>query len=426
MTRTQLAVALMLALGPVRLPALARADNAKLKQEVAKLYELGKSVKTRAEAKAQFQRLREMAPRDVRVSYAYALVHLTHGHYREAAPLLAAVLAGDKTDMDAWEVKIWLSTLTKQYGMATVEMQQLAGLLASPAAAELPDTQCREVAEFMGRICGYLEGLAKQGAVAGIRPAEFKPLTAKMSDAQKSAFDAGRRDLIERLGKESERTDTLKAEAVRAEAKRRGLQIQELDRRRKDTADELARMQQQREALREKRKAEVDEIADQQREALTELRTAEARAAGLRRELMTIDERIADLIDLADHPDTTPAERGHLLDEISRWELTQARQRTELIAHDTRLAGLRERLSGVQRRKDDLESDLNRESSRINSLRLAIESIDRDKARLMTSPISSNTRQVRAHKSRAVALTNYIQLPIVLAAEKKRVLESFK
>ncbi len=430
MSRMHIAVAVLLVLGPVDVPVLAQTDDAQLKREVAKLFELGKSLKTRAEAKAQFERLQELAPDDGRVGYAYVLVQLKHRHYREAAELLEDVLGKSKNDgkdnLDAWEVKIWLSTLTKRYGTAVAEMRQLRKFLSSRQSSKIPHTQRQEVAEFLGRMCGYLEGIAKQQTRPTLRPDDVRSITAKMTDSEKAAFDRGRNDIIGRLSNQTERTDSLKAEAIRAEAKRRGMRIEELDRRRKEAAAQLAAMEGRREELLEKRKAEIDEITKQEREALAELRTAGTRAVGLRRELAVVDSRIAKLIDRVEHPDTNPIERRHLLDEISRWEIIRARQRTELAGQDTRLAGLRERTAAVRQRKADTENRYDRELGRIDGLRRTMDSIDRDKSLLLTAPIRGNTRRVRAHKSRAIALTNYIKLPIVLDAEKKRLLESFR
>jgi len=422
--RTHLAVALILTLTPACLPAVAQTDNAKLKQEVTKLFELGQSVKTRAEAKAHFERLREMAPADGRVTHAYILVQLTHRHYSDADKLLAELLAKDKTNLDAWEVKIWLSTLTKKHGRAVVEMMQVAKLLASQA--DLPLAQGNELANFLGRICGYLEGMGQLTTRPVIRPNEVQSITAKMTDSQRSTFEEGRRETLDKLTGQTDKTDDLKAEAIRAEAKRRGMQMQELDRRRKEAATQLAEVEGNRDELIKNRKAEIDEITKRERQSLAELRSAEARSVGLRRELVIIDNRIANLVLEVEDPDTTPAERHHLLNDISRWELTRTRLRTELVEQDSRLVGSRERMTVIHREKSDIEDRYGREIGKIDGLRRTVDSIDRDKSRLLRAPISGNTRRVRSHKSRAVALTNYIKLPIVLDAEKKRLLDSFR
>ncbi len=424
MSRPHPCVAIVFTLTLAFTATLAQADDAKLKQEVVKLFELGRSVKTRAEAQSHFERLREMAPDDARVIRAYVLLQLTQRRYSDASKLLAELLAKDKTDLDAWEVKIWLSTLTKKHGSAVVEMMQAAKLLASQP--DLPLVQGNELANFLGRVCGYLEGMGKLTTRPVIQPNEVKSITAKMTDPQRATFDEGRREILDKLTGQTEKTQDMKSEAIRLEAKRRGMRMQELDRRREEASAELAKMEGRREELLKSRKAELDEITERERQSLTELQSAETRAVGLRRELAIIDSRLADLIDEAEDPDTRPRERNHLLDEIARWELTRARLRTRLVEQDTQLAASRKGVAVVRREKNEVEDHYDRELGKIDGLRRTIDSIDRDKSRLLTAPISGNTRRVRSHKSRAVAFTNYVKLPIVLDAEKKQLLDSFE
>ena len=128
--------------------ASAVADEAKLREEVAKLFELGwePSLQAQVAAKEQAFKLVEMAPDDSRIAYAYALVQIRQRKYPDADRLLDRVLVKEKENLYAWRTNIWLSMLQKQYANALLGMERVSVLLvaAGPVATASKDNEVRE------------------------------------------------------------------------------------------------------------------------------------------------------------------------------------------------------------------------------------------------------------------------------------------
>jgi len=425
MSRANPAIVFLLALVTSGGVGPARAGGADLKHEVQKLFDLGKSIRTRLEAQKQYEHLQSRAPNDARIGYAYALILLSHHRYGDAAKVLDGVLAKAPDNLATWQTKIWLSALTKHHDQALAEIEQFVKVLPREDVAGDAEIPYLDAARFMGRLVGYLEELSRHGGRAVVPPDFAKRIAARLTAARRAAFEEGRQSVLKEIAQHLDAAETMKAEIIRAAEKLKQERLRNLERRRQKAAADFAAVKDRRKELLRAKASEIDKIDDDQREVADSFSEVETRAAGIRRELVTIGAQIAELWDLAEDPDLTPLERQRLLREAARCERARSDQRVELVGLENRMAALNVEMARLRQHRQTLETRYDRELGHINELERNLSSLDNEIITVRARRITGNTRQVRDHMARATALTNYIPLPVSLTLEKERLLDSF-
>ena len=174
---------------PCRLPHAA--DSKWNRVELEKFFKLGwdLSPEARLQADEHYDELRPFAQGDSRLKYSLAVIKIKQLKYQDALKLVTEVVATDKKNLNAWQAKIWLTVLTKNYSQAMVDLEKAAQ--AMPPIDESNDKNAEvklEMATFMGRVFGFLEGPAASHTNEDDRIAQRKKLTAKLSPERKAAF----------------------------------------------------------------------------------------------------------------------------------------------------------------------------------------------------------------------------------------------
>jgi hypothetical protein len=406
--------------------SLAQADGNDLKDGLERLFETGwnRSVNARAEARQQYEKLLSQFPKDVRVPFAYALVQLRQLRYPDAAKLIDRVLQTDPKNLAARKAKVWLAMLTKEYDAALSEMPRLADLLPADDAPGDAETPFREIAGLLGRLIGFLEGPAKD-SVDGARLADCRQrIVSKLSSTRQTVFDQARRSVVEQYAGAAEEADQTGAAAQDAATRRKEKMLQDLDRKAEDTAAQAAAEEKRLEELKKKFDYELEKIAAEERSVLEQGRQIEVQAVGYRRELQVLDERIAQLLSLADQTDD-PNEKQRLYNDATILRARRQRPLAVLADLDRRYATLNAQRAGLVQRRQEIQVRYQQESGRADQLRGSLDRIRKDKGRVQNQSVSGNTPQVRDQKKRSVSLTTYVPLPLSLDAERDRLLESF-
>jgi hypothetical protein len=410
------------------LPLAAQADDAAVKQGVARLFEVGaqNTVKARAAAEEHYNDLKNAAPTDVRITYAYALVQIKHHKYAEASKLLDEVVAARKTDRQAWKAKSWLSVITKNYAAALVDLDRLSQLLPADAAEGDEEEQHLELSRYLGRVFGFLEGPAADAVIDPQREAARKKILARLTEPRQLAFEEGRSRVLAAwsgLGVEKEESEE-KAKGV-AEEEREKL-LKDLETRKAQLAERRAEIGPRREKLRSELTAERDSLAKEERPFLADLNVINAQAAGIRREL---DFYAADILRLQwrFEREKDPVLRDRLRRELDRTNFLAARVDGNLATLQRQAAGVQAQLAEVQRRHLQAAARINGELARLDNESAALDKqekrhdIDTGKAK---KPAVGDVRRSRAISAQAAAFTTYEEFP--LEAEKQRLLDSYK
>jgi len=405
----------------------ARAKDTSLKDQVAELLETGwqRSVKARAAAQKQYDQLRKIAPDDPRLPYAYALVQLRQLRYPEAARLLDEVLSQDKKNLTFWKVRAWLSVLTKEYDSALLEMQRLAELLPAEDALGDAETPYRQTAEFLGRLCAYLEGPVQASVDDRALDDCRQQILKRLTTTRKAAMEEGRKDLLQQFSGAVEETEKTSAEAKATAAKHRQQILGDLDRQQEELKTEATAAEARQAEVKKQLTYELEKIDTEQRRIVDTFRRLQYDAVALRRELATIDDRIVGLLDLAGREED-PLRKQRILDDAAHWRIMRHRPARALADVDARGTALNLQQAALVQQRREIEARWQREVGEVDKLRRSVDRIRNAKDKVQSQPVRGNTGQVRDLKSRSVALTTYLPLPINLEDERRRLLDEMR
>jgi hypothetical protein len=406
------------------------AAEAELEEEVARLFAIGwqPSLKARAACSEQFAKLNKMAPVDRRIPYAYALVHIRQHSYPYAARLVSEVLANQSDNLHAWRVKIWLSMLMKEYATAMVEADRVAAVMGGKATdwpGEAGGPQL-EMAAFLGRIFGFLEGPASDQVSVALVETSQKKILDRLSEPQREAFEEGRRTVVDRFAEMTDEQTRTREQAV-VEAETRAEQIRaDLAAQRERIAKDMAEIEPKREKAESEFRSQIAEIDDRERPLLSQLAQLESQAVVVRREALVYAAEVERLERQAER-EKEPGERARLRREAERLAFIYRRYESQLLALDREAAGINVQRARLIAQRQQLQAMYQREMAylqkTVDELRRGEKRIEAEERKL-SEPNTGNTPRVREMDRVAKAFTTYEQLP--LESERQRILESFR
>ena len=309
------------------LSRFAVAADRQLAEGVARFLETGWNPETaKPEAlAAQFEQIRELAPGDARLTYAFALVELKNRRYGEAARLLGEVLAANKDDLAARRARVWLLMLTKRYPAALVEMELLAMSFPAKNAGGEAEQTYRELAGFLGRMYGFLEGPMSGAVVDHVLADSRDRVTARLSPQRRMAFDEANRALARHFA-------TLDLDRGRKQDEAKATEQRDLDRVRDGIDRERRRLATEQKALdtqadkaRGDLKSDLAAIDPELQQLDARLAQLQSNANSLGRRARAIQMQIGLLLFQADHsPD--PGDQADLRSQAAQWQADAARQ----------------------------------------------------------------------------------------------------
>lgn len=212
-------------------------------------------------AKQAYEQLKRNSPVDVRVDYAYALVLINQGRYRQANGLIDKYLQAKPSDLAALRVMLHAQILDRQYASAIRSAEALASQIQRSTDTVPPD-DLNAAAEFLGTMFGYLE----LRAAAAMSPEQVSAgknrVLLSLHDATLNAFDEGRQDALSLYHRvEAEREAKLAKEHAEEVAQRQQAQAT-LVGNRDNSGENRQTAQQSDENLRESQR-EYDVVARQ-------------------------------------------------------------------------------------------------------------------------------------------------------------------
>ncbi len=148
--------------------------------------------------RAEYHRLKQAAPKDSRIDYAYALALLEQHHYATALPLIKHQLDRQPEDLSARKASIWAQLQIRRYGSALDECVQLSELFPKGQPGQ---GEWQEAARFLGTVFGYFDLVKTEvGGDAKTKSARKNQVLAAIGASYLEPYDEGRQLVIDRLG----------------------------------------------------------------------------------------------------------------------------------------------------------------------------------------------------------------------------------
>lgn len=363
---------------------------------------------------------------DPRVELAYAYALLKQHRFADASRQLDGYLRRHESDLQAWRAKIWVSMLMKEYPRALVEIDRLARLLPEAQADREAELENLLLAAFMGRMAGFLEGPAAGEVNDAALDERRRRIELQLTDTRRREFEEGRRRVLQQHETLTGEQSTVKDTAVDVAKEQQQRQRDEIDRRRRETNDQLAEMKGREENLLSDLDQKMADLDRQERPLSEQLRQLERQAVVAEREFLFVRNEILS-IERALETERDPVLRDALLRELQRLELLQLRNQ-EVLAQ-VRLSGRQ-----AEAQRDELarqrvlaQSQYQKQRERLTNeaadLRRSLKRLSVEEGRL-GGEASGNTPRVRTLSRELKAFTTYEKFPLEL--EKQRLLESLK
>ena len=381
------------------------------------------SLKAQQQARQQYDRQKLVTPQDWRLHYAFALVQLRQLRYGDALKAIDEVLALDKNNLTAWQIKIWLLALTGDDKAALAEMERLGQWLPRAEATTAAGARYAEAAGFLGGLCGYLEGPGREGVDELLVAKCRQRISDRLTDSRRTPFDAARRSVTAQFAAASKEIDEKSAAAEAQAAKEKDRVLEELKGKAEKLATDLATAEERNEKLKKDLDYELEQITSRERTVLSGLQTINAQAAPLAEEVRILDDRIANLLALADSQ-KDPLERNRLLGDATYWRLQRNQRLAALNDASRRSAALNSERLMLQQRRQNAVARYQKEAAHADTLRRSLERTRAEQSKAAAKTVTGNSPAVRDQKRRATALTTYVPLPISLEEERDRLLES--
>jgi len=210
------------------------------------------------------------------VPLAYFANRMRHLRYREADEPAQRATNLAPQDFDAWYGRIWVALVQGEFDRGLVDMQSMAKQLAE--AKQLAADRRREAFERLGRLYGFATGPGQNRSTPAVAETALAAILAAAADpADKAAFDAHRRQVLEQFDELVERRDTEVADHVERATQEQQQTLANL-------ADQAAQLDQAQAQLADQRGAV-------EQEGLAKLDEIQSRAAPLERDAADLDSR---------------------------------------------------------------------------------------------------------------------------------------
>jgi tetratricopeptide (TPR) repeat protein len=394
-------------------------------RDVEQLVELMASVRTKADAEAQYRELRRATPADARVPYAYAMLLIEQRRYREACDPLKESLRLNGGNLDAWKTRIWLAVLTEEHDDALASMERLVRQMPAEVVSADRERKCREFAGFMGQVFGYLAGPGKDGLDPVKQTSSQQTIIGYLPKGRKAVFEALFTAVLEDYTKKMERIEELSRQAREGEADYRNEQLANLENDRRFAWREMGRL----EDLRTHGRT----LATNERNVIAA--TRERSAAGFGR---ANDTRYRDSQEIGPLYRPDPDDIGwdatagaFVADPNADWQLDHLADRYQALDRRGRAAGgyYHERGLGdehyadVSRREEEYHDYLAEREKKMNRRHRRIA---QEASRLLRRRITGTTPEVRRQLAEAEALASYVPLPVSPQAEVEQILASYR
>jgi hypothetical protein len=405
-----------------------QADDALLLRGIERLFEVGwdTAVKARTDGDQIAAKIDELFPGDPRGGYAYVLVLTKQRRYADAIKRIDQVLESHTTDAQAWQTKIRLAMLTKDYAGALAGLEQLAKLVPAETDSDpAAEAGRQQHVSFLGRMIGYLEGPV-DGAVGkpDLEACRAK-IVAAIGEDRASMFDDGARQIREVFSSLAvERDEAVAEEQAAAKAEQQEL-VANLSEEKAGLDPKRDAIEQDREKLKENAKEEIESVLEEEKPLLEQLASIQSQALLVRRQRSLALSNLAS-VQIQMNNERDGLIRGQLSLQANQYSVLAARYEAQLNELQQRALLInRQRFLMRQRAGQNTAelakqvSDLEQELAELDKREKRIEV--QEKRGVRATPKTRNSRLLDAEMA---AFTTYDEFPLLL--EKQRVLDWFK
>jgi len=405
-------------------PAPSPADQTTLRAELETLFELGWSLRTRAEALAHYQRLKAAEPGDWRVRYAFALVEMKQRRPSNAAKVLDELADRDTPAILPVQTKAWLAAMRGKGEAALSALERVAELLPSEEEAGAAEQQYREVVAFLGRMMGYLAGPGADSVPAELLDKTQRRIVGRLSLSRQEAFYRSRAETLQRFEDLVKKSEATKVEAIEQAKLQRERVLAELERRGAEAQNDFREARRQLALFEKNHAEELKQLGDAERRAMNVAEQAHRRSIAARQDAAVIEGRISDLLEAAEDPGIDPVERRRLLDRAAGWELTLNRVIADIARADADLRAADSELSRIQSEKGALDVQHRAVLGGVENVDKLLRAIDNERTKVIRAPVNGNTGPVRSLEQKSGAVSTYVSFSV--EAARDRLLETFR
>ena len=210
--------------------------------ELQEIMRLSRNPRTKQRAFTELARLREAAPNDARLPYAYALGLIERLDYRGALVQVREAVRLDPSHLNAWKTRIWLAAANRDFSDAMASMEQLTSLMPAEGTPEV-ERKCRHFCGFMGSIFGYMEGPQSDGVESLELESSRRRIVKLLPTERQPIFEASRNQVLEGFKSQLGQIEVTRDVARKRAAAFRSTRLEQLDDEQKFVYRELDKLE---------------------------------------------------------------------------------------------------------------------------------------------------------------------------------------
>lgn len=420
---------LLTGLLPSLLTSASAADDAKGREAIAKLLDVGWAAtpKARAASDAQYDEVRRLAGPTPAALEASLLVLLQQRRFEDATKRADELLAKNPADLTAQRAKIWIAAVVKNYSAAMLAADKLSQQLADdPPRAEDEQAIHDELHGFLGRVFGFLGGPVAENVNQEERKTYERRLVDRMTETRRTKFEEARDGVVAKYLELTGDKDDERQRVIDQAAAAREKTLKELESEKEAIAGRVKELDGRKDKLQADLRDELAEIAKDDQPLVQELARLDGRARSLNRDLFAYESEISRLQALAS-AEMDPNRRLQWEIEIDRLSLAASRLQSDLFSVrrlaegvQTQRANLLARQRRAQAAAADQAQRIDKETSNLAKRDRVNDAIEKR----ANKPASGTTSKTRALAAQATALSTYDQFPLEVARQK--LLESLR
>lgn len=382
------------------------------------------SSSAKAETEAKFASLRAKVRGDVRVHYANTLVCIQQRRFEDAAKSADDAIELDSTYLPAWQAKVWLALLNKQYGAALAATERM-GEIVVKNRDKTPKERNLEAARFLGVVFGYIEGPVGDNPATVTHKSIERQLLLAFSATEVEEFKDARQTVVEKFQAFLNDKAETKDKAIADEEAEKQHKIEDVAKRREEIARESEANRKQQKDLETKYQQQLGELTKADAPLATQLNAAETRAFSVNQQLNQLQGEIGSL-EVSIAREKNPVARAVLQTELNRVNRLATRYDSDLFILNQNLQGIAARRNELLGRKQALDQEI---GGQLKSIERKLSGYASEERKLENIERQARKPSTGSGKGTAIGLTakalNTYE-PFPLEREKAKLLDSLR
>jgi chromosome segregation ATPase len=292
---------------------------------------------------------------------------------------------------------------------------------------EKEQTLRREMAGFLGRMLGFLEGPAGNPATVGTVAATKTRIAGRLNPDEQSVLNSEARTVVARYKEMIGESEDAEREAKDDAEQQRDQLLEDLERQRQRMEERRKELGPQYDKLRDEAKAELEQFAKEERPFSQQLAQLDQQATVVRRELILLNDELSRLRSNIDREKDATV-RAALINESSRLSILARRYDADYLGLERRAGSINAQLAEIrgraQQARQKYAAEFGQIETELSNIEKQAKRNDLDQRKSQRTRISGSTRLTRAIGAKASAIGTYEGFS--LESEKERVLSALK